>query len=424
MEWSIYNHLFYSEKSNAYLLYSSLSNMIIKLDEESYKSVINIKDNLNSIDIDKGDYKFLFDGRFIVESNETEVNKIVLTTLKQRFSSTSLSLTIAPTRDCNFNCPYCYEANRMNKRMNADTRRAVVDYVKSYKDIKSLNVIWYGGEPTTEIETIKLLSKDFSQIIDNYNSFMVTNGYCLDKLVNIIQELRISGFQITLDGTQESHNLTRHLINGKGTYNKILSNIDLILAKHSVNIVIRMNISTNNSEQYVHLYNELQKRYGNKVYLYPAFVNDYNGSCLLGTCYDDCTKKAQFLNQLFEEHGIYTKDLYPSRINKGCMLQTMNSFVIGPDGELYKCWHHLGITTKVIGSIFKSPSITNIDLLADLMTKGDVLQNDACKSCVLFPSCYGGCTDDKMRNSDYCIPAKAMLEDFINIRYILKTKNQ
>lgn len=421
MEWSIYNHLFYSKKAEAYLLYSSLSNMIVKLDKRAYEDIVEISSNPNSISADDDTYKFLFDGRFVVKSNSSEANKIIQTTLRNRYDSTSLSLTIAPTRACNFGCPYCYESDKMEKKMSVDTQLAIVNFVRRQKNVKSLNIVWYGGEPTMAIDVVKFLSMEFQQIIENYNSFMITNGYCLDKLVNYIEEFKISGFQITLDGTVETHDKTRYLLNGKGTYDKILSNIDKILAKHDVNIVIRMNISVDNSDQFVPLYRELQKRYGGKVHLYPAFLRDYNGSCKIGTCYDDSKKKAAFLKKIFEEDGVYTKDLYPFRINKGCMIQSMNSFVVGPEGELYKCWHHLGIDSKIVGSVLSSPTIMNFDMLADMMIKDDVLQDNKCKSCVLFPSCYGGCTDDKNRVEDFCIPAKAMLEDFIDIRYVMRT---
>lgn len=40
-----------------------------------------------------------------------------------------------------------------------------------------------------------------------------------------------------------------------------------------------------------------------------------------GTCYDDGLEKARFLKKLFDEEGVYTKDIYPFRTNKGCMSQ-------------------------------------------------------------------------------------------------------
>lgn len=422
MEWSIYNYLYYSKKNQIYLLYSSLSNMLIGLSRNDYEKIIKIKENPDIVNTYPKEYDILLKGRFVVESNECEKNKLILTALSQRYSSNHMSLTLAPTRACNFSCPYCYEDNRINNYMSEKTQQGIVDFVRRNRNLTSLSVVWYGGEPTLAINIIKYLSSELQPLVNNYNAFMVTNGFCLDKIVDSINELKITGLQITLDGTKETHDKTRHLINGNGTYDKILSNIDLLLSKCAINVSIRMNINTANSNQYALLHRILQNRYGQKVHLYPAFVHDYNGSCQVGTCFDDNLKKATFLKKLFYEKGIYTKDLYPVRISKGCMSQNMNSFVVGPDGELYKCWHHLGVKEKIVGNIFSEQCITNYSLLSDMMIKGDVLFDDTCKSCILFPSCTGGCADIKNKGEDYCIPAKAMLDEFLDVRYMAKCK--
>ncbi len=419
MEWSIYNYLYFSKRANAYLLYSSLSNMLIELDKEDHDTIIKIKDDPNCIDPNDDQFKFLFDGRFLVNSNDNEINKLMLTTLNKRFNSNSLSLTIAPTRACNFSCPYCYEEDRANKKMSQEVQDGILEFVENrYSTINSLNVVWYGGEPTMEINIIKYLSAELQKRVKSYSAYMVTNGFLLDKLVDSITELKITGMQITLDGTGETHNRTRHLKNGKGSFDKILSNIDVLLKKHdNINVSIRMNISKENSDQYVPLYHILRERFGRKVHLYPAFVRDYGNKCQASTCFEDSTQKGTFLKKIFEENGIYTKDIYPHRASKGCMIQQMNSFVVGPEGELYKCWHHLGESEKSVGSIFGSQTITNYPLLSDMMITGDVLLDKKCKSCILYPSCYGGCIDEKNRSRDYCIPAKSMLEDFIDMHY-------
>ena len=66
------------------------------------------------------------------------------------------------------------------------------------------------------------------------------------------------------------------------------------------------------------------------------------------------------------------------------MCQSLNAFVVGASGELYKCWHHLGLKDKIVGSIFKPDVITDYALFADMMIKNDALFDEKCKSCVLF----------------------------------------
>jgi uncharacterized protein len=306
--------------------------------------------------------------------------------------------------------------------MSKKVQDGILDFVDKFEVAKSLRVTWYGGEPTLAIDTIKYLSIQFQKHVENYSAFMVTNGFRLDKIIDELAILKINRLQITLDGTKETHDNTRHLINGNGTFDKILSNIDLLLTKHNdIQISIRMNISKNNSSQFIHLNNLLKEKYNNKVHLYPAFVQNYNGSCQAGSCYEDGYIKGKFLKNLFEMDNIYSNDLFPMRSGKGCMSQQLNSFLVGPEGELYKCWNHLGVKEKEVGSIFEPQTISNFGLLSDSMLSEDALFDNQCKLCVLFPSCNGGCIDIKKSNGDFCIPAKSMLEDFIDTRYILKT---
>jgi uncharacterized protein len=422
MKWSKYNYLFFSSQVEAYLLYSALSNMLIELNENAYQEILKIKENPNQIDKNDVKYASLFKGQFIVDSDETEVNKIILTALSQRFDNTKLSLTLVPTRACNFNCTYCYESDRPNEKMSKKVQDGIIDFVKRQSTVQSVHVTWYGGEPTLAIPEICYLSQKLKQLMPNYSAFMVTNGYCLNKVIPLLQDLNITGLQITIDGNKESHNQKRFLRSSKGTFDRIIQNIEKLVQKHDkINVSIRMNIDKANAGQYIELHRFLQQTFDKKVNLYPAFIHDYTGSCKTDSCYDDSCAKAMFLKDLFYTNHLYSQEIYPFRGNKGCMMQQLNAFVIGTKGELYKCWHHLGYTEKVIGNIFDNQIFTNYDFLADCMLRYDMLFQSECTSCLLFPSCNGGCSDLRSKRENVCIPAKAALEDFLNIYYKIKT---
>lgn len=424
MEWSKYNYLYYSNIAKGYLLYSSLSNAFIKLENEGAELVEKVKESQDFSSMPEGLYKTLKEKKFIVDSNETETNMIVLQTLTKRFNTKTLSITIAPTQVCNFDCPYCYETNKAGAKMSVDVQNRIVEYVKGNNELKGLAVVWYGGEPTLAIDIIEKLSNELMPCVDNYSAYMVTNGYLLDKIVDKLEGLKISGLQITLDGTAQTHDKTRCLRNGKPTFDHILENLDLLTTKcPNVDVSIRMNISRDNSQEYVSLNKVLGKRYhGKRVHLYPAFVFDYTGCS--SSCYEDCCSKASFLKELYYNHGVITNPIYPRRTGKGCMAQTLNSFVIGPDGELYKCWNDLGDKKKSVGNIMNAQCITNHQLLADMMISNDVIYDEECKNCVLFPSCYGGCSAHRKMKADYCIPAKSSLGDYLDIKYLQWQKMQ
>lgn len=80
-------------------------------------------------------------------------------------------LTIMPTLNCNLRCWYCYEHHSKSK-MSPDTMRNIFRYVKyiiDTKNIRQLELDWFGGEPMMyfndivyplSMELIKLAKKN------------------------------------------------------------------------------------------------------------------------------------------------------------------------------------------------------------------------------------------------------------------------
>ena len=100
------------------------------------------------------------------------------------------------------------------------------------------------------------------------------------------------------------------------------------------------------------------------------------------------------------KHGFY-EDLYQRNLIKKqksgiigfdplfCGFKNKNNFVIGPLGELYKCEHHIGDVTKVVGHI--KTGITNPNLLNDFYFPK---KNEKCAQCNLYPVCrYVNCIE-------------------------------
>lgn len=181
-----------------------------------------------------------------------------------------------------------------------------------------------------------------------------------------------------------------------------------------------MNVDSSNEMEYVDLYNFLQNRYEGKVHLYPGFVHEDSSGCQSSSCYDSNLDKALFFKKIFDKSSIYSKEIYPRITNKSCISNTRNGYLIGPEGEMYKCWHHLGLENKIIGNVLDDQNISNWDLFANSMLKEDCLFDKECTDCTLFPVCTGGCPELRHKGTKGCIPAKAMLDDFLMMHYITK----
>ena len=82
-----------------------------------------------------------------------------------------------------------------------------------------------------------------------------------------------------------------------------------------------------------------------------------------------------------------------------CGLYKLKNFVIGPEGEIYKCEHHVGMAEKIVGDIRCGLYYTD-----DMINFMNTALYDKCKSCSLLPLCIGGCPSVRqdLQNEDTC----------------------
>ncbi len=108
-------------------------------------------------------------------------------------------------------------------------------------------------------------------------------------------------------------------------------------------------------------------------------------------CYNSLFGKARFdFYKKMAKQGLDV-DFYPHEREKGCMVCMNNSFVIGPSGEMYKCWSDFNNPDRIVGSI-RNKKITNSTLISRYTFESTIYSDNRCKDCKLFPVCYGGCS--------------------------------
>ena len=103
------------------------------------------------------------------------------------------------------------------------------------------------------------------------------------------------------------------------------------------------------------------------------------------------------------------------------------SIVIGPEGELYKCWNDVAKSNKVYGHI--GIGITNERVLYDYLTKADPFDDERCRTCLLLPVCGGGCpyarmVDMEKKTNKACPLNATNLPDYLWEHYLCKTQKQ
>jgi len=106
--------------------------------------------------------------------------------------------------------------------------------------------------------------------------------------------------------------------------------------------------------------------------------------------------------------------LYPRPIGNACGADRLNSYTIGADGRLYRCWADIGIEEKTVGNILASSSnVFNDNLYFNYMLF-DPTTDTMCSDCNLLPICMGSCPYRRLLgDDDNCTRHKFMLEEYL-----------
>ena len=399
MYWSKYNILSKSEKYG-YLLFNTMSLAFIRINEQDidmWKKLRETPDSYTNFQ----NYDFLIKARILVDNQEDDLNVYLADVLKNRYNSSDMALTILPTRGCNFGCIYCYEQDRPNVLMNEQTEKAIVKFVCSNSNLKRLSVVWYGGEPLLNFDSMVRLTKMFKQLNIEYSAKIVSNGYLLTKeKADLMKDLAIRNIQITFDGSEEIHNQRRFLLGGQPTYRKIMDNLKYLLSiNKEITIDIRTNIDRRNKDDYNKFYQDFKSEINDKrVTMYPGFVSDLLSSECVSPEFNisEGGYKAQFILDIFDKYGIEIKSFLPKYRRHSCVASKYFAFVIGPEGELYKCWRMVGNQKEAIGNV--NDGSFDMVKFSKYLIGADYTLDSKCLQCEFITLCGGGCPLVRMRN--------------------------
>ncbi|HML88750.1 MAG TPA: SPASM domain-containing protein [Methylomusa anaerophila] len=440
MKPSIYNFIWPAEQQDKVIVFNSMTTALIELDKDC-AAVLN-KPGFALEELSFGDRLLvagLKEGGFVLDDEIDELQVLKFNYNRQKYDPGRMGLTIAPTMLCNFACTYCFEQPGEGDRrdgghsiMPEPVRQELVDFVaRAAKNLKSLQVIWYGGEPLLAQDVIVELSEKFiSLAAENniaYSAYMVTNGYLADEnrwTVQKLKENRISTIQVTLDGPPEVHNRRRMLKSGRGsTFERILNNIKLLLSQ-GLAVHLRINVDRSNMENAEELLDileaenlkDIQNIYLGQVHADTAGCKSVESSCATT---EEFTRFSCAFHRTLAHRG-FKAGRYP-RSAVSCSANYLNAFVIDPDGDMYKCWHEVGNKPLAVGNIagFDKPRDRQQRMREIRWLTWEPFAYAGCLSCKLVPVCMGGCSYRAMHAGDNqpdCLEWKYGLEDYIKLR--------
>tara|TARA_A100000164_G_scaffold381428_1_gene433031 strand:+ start:1749 stop:3140 length:1392 start_codon:yes stop_codon:yes gene_type:complete len=422
-------------KNNNGLLHNTISQRTLVLEKKEINSIkkLNSCKNIES-EIPYSLFLKLSKIKAVTSSAREQIKNLEKSDFSLKQSTSKISITVMMTEACNFGCKYCNQGlEKQTGYVDETLIRQITDYLLSLNPVPNkLEITWYGGEPLLRSKEIIKSSNLLKNICEKnnieYHSTTVTNGYFLKgKLSQDLYEAGISISQISIDGDQKTHDASRYVIEGNGTYERIMNNIKDSLESSNMNIVIRVNTDRRNYKRLNNLIDDLYKRgifrYKN-FHIYFAHVYDPKLNMLdnQNDVKSTLLSHVEFAKIQFDM-GNYVKKLKGNiaidlPAYKGdCIASLKQSFAIRPDGTLFKCYIPIANpeesfgTIKTIKESFESKNFKK-------WNSWKAFHHPNCNGCKLLGSCRGSCrfnyVSESYKNEEFkCPPSKYYANEYI-----------
>ncbi len=378
---------------------NTMTGGIVQLELGELKKLCSLDFDFQEDEID-----ILREQGIIIDDNVNEVELLRNAYDHIKHSRDSTTFTIAPTLDCNFACPYCYEKPN-NKYMTLETQHDTIEFIKKAvlsNNLTKVVVCWYGGEPLLATDIIRSISKELifalTDIQVEYSASIITNGYLIDeKVIQLFEECMIHHVQITIDGKRETHNSRRMIRNGKGTFDVIVENAKRV-ASAGISVSIRTNIDKTNIMEHTSVVQLFKDTPFVDCYTAPVTLEETQNEKVKSFCYTP-KELSQYYRTLISLEGwdnISERSLKTiDPVISSCAAEHEYSFVIGPTGSLFKCLNEVGHIELSVGDV-KTGLANNTH--SSLFMDRDPFTEEECSKCAYLPVCYGGCLFEYKKN--------------------------
>lgn len=380
--------------------------------------------------------KKLIEAGFLIDKTRDERSLLQERYHINRDSFEGLSLTIAPTVSCNFACGYCFQEHPKRFMSDEDMDKICSHIEKNLPDGQTLGITWFGGEPLAAFRTLRTLTGRIKAICDAKNASlrqaMITNGSLLtDDITSFIAGEAYDYLQITLDGPAEIHDTRRVTAAGKGTFQKILSNIKKY--KGRLPFSLRVNIDKTNASEVHRLIKHISAEgLAPYVSLYFGHVLPYTDACgdeTAGNAFtvEEFAQVEAQLQFMMIQHGMRPGvDLPAPGFGALCVADNKKGSVFAPGGLVFKCWNETALTdTGATGNLMGNGAIKVLDqhkAAHDTWQDYNAFSHKDCASCHVQPLCRGGCPWEARKKPEdgpgHCTPLKFNLSEQLRLYHL------
>jgi uncharacterized protein len=394
------------------------------LDQEAIQILEEIKKSPD-YEANNHTYESMIEGGLIVGNNYSEILELSkeYENFKKGSGRSSFGFVVLPTINCIYECPYCYE-NKKQHQMSNSTAECVENFIiNSIQDISSVAITWYGGEPLMAPNIIDKISQSVINYCDKtnkkYNSFIVTNGYLIDDAtLEFFKRNRITGCQITLDGTEKTHNNKRFLKTTKtGTFKKTIESILKVLSI-DMSVSIRINIDKNNLDEIDDLLCFLKQNGIVKVKISLGWLNAATKACagIEKNCLTNEAYSLAFIPwmKLLKKYNFVSSDMdfYPFKSHM-CSAIGDKALLIDSEGNICKCWDDIGNEENFLGDVQHHEKASSL-VIDQKYKEWSPFLYESCRKCDITPICMGGCPFQAIKDSKpQCCKWKYILDEYL-----------
>ena len=337
---------------------------------------------------------------YLVNADKDEVSDWEESFCSAKADMAYLDLTILLTHQCQMKCQYCFEGDKESTSISNNSMEEIMNFLKAHKDTcNRLRVTWFGGEPLLNYPKLKDMSMRLIEFCREneiqYSGDITTNAFALtsERCSEMVNELNVKRFIITLDGPAEVHDRRRPLRSGKPTFYRIWRNIGHLIDAGG-QVTIRMTIDSENAPSIPELLNKIAaSSYAGKVGISFCRTIDYNFT-------PDHIRPLLYSEKEFADveweliktaHslGLYRYSFPHAAPKGGCLRK--GDVVVGSDGVVYKCLDTVGDKRWALTSIDKIDLPSETPHWHKEWCDWTPSQSPSCSKCTLRPLCNGGC---------------------------------
>jgi len=327
---------------------------------------------------------------------------------------------------CNLQCEYCfylekhhlYDGSPSTHRMNDQILEKLIRDMLCNSDAPIFT--WHGGEPTIMgldfFRKVVALQKLHCRPRQDYGNALQTHGILLtpEWADFLKQENFLVG--ISLDGPEEIHDRYRRDRQGRGTFQRVLSNAQMLLERGvAVNILATVNDYSVNYPSL--LYDFFVGQDFLFMQFMPVLERDPHNPNIAAPYSVNAQQYGQFLHELFHR---WWDDIEWSRLKQKTSIRLFDTLlqiyvgmpanhcahsptctsylVVEHNGDIFSCDYLVSRETRLgnlqemtLHQAFHSPA--NLDFGREKSN-----YNSKCRRCPWLNLCHGGCIKDRIRD--------------------------